>query len=419
MAQQVAAFCRDRAAADAQTVAQAKPSPLWEAFVAAGTQPWLDTGDIEGARALWSQGMQGLTTNNTLLNAEIQKGIYDGVVPDAAALLRGLGVPEGQAMVLEVAFILNAIHGLKLVQTFGARVSVELHTDLARDIEASYRYGKRYASIEPDRFIVKVPLTPEGVLAARRLANDGIPVNFTLGFSARQNLVISRLARPAFVNVFMGRLNSFVADNGYGDGNNVGEKATLASQRMLRDQRDKHGVPSLQIGASIRSGQQCLDLAGLDVQTIPLKAAEQVVQGNADPSAVTDHTGEDPLVTFADGVDPLHAGLHGFWAIEPSLEAALDALEDGRVDSWGNAPDGGDQLRSHLEAHGHRNIFPTLNEAERTTISVDGKIPKADAWRSRVEGGTAGWDSLLTEAALAAFTADQTALDQRVSGLLG
>ena len=41
-------------------------------------------------------------------------------------------------------------------------------------------------------------------------------------------------ARPKFANVFMGRNGGFVKNNGWGTGENVGEKATLASQRTLR-----------------------------------------------------------------------------------------------------------------------------------------------------------------------------------------
>ncbi|MCH7646660.1 MAG: transaldolase, partial [Nitrospinae bacterium] len=54
------------------------------------------------------------------------------------------------------------------MSTFDADVSVELHTNLARDAEVSYQYGKRFHAICPDRFTVKVPLTPEGLIAARR-----------------------------------------------------------------------------------------------------------------------------------------------------------------------------------------------------------------------------------------------------------
>ena len=264
----VARFCQRDYSPPISSVRDSFPqSELWARAAKAGTGLWLDTGDIEAAQKLWTREFVALTTNNTLLNKEVQKGIYDSLVPEAAAMLResNPNISERE-VVLEIAFILNAVHGLKLVQTFDADVSVELHTDLAHDATASYEYGKRFAAIEPDRFIVKVPLTPAGIVAARRLSDEGVRLNFTLGFSARQNYAIARLARPTLVNVFMGRLNAFVKDNGLGDGVNVGEKATLASQRMLRSISE----PTRQIGASIRNGQQVADLIGLDVMTLSL-----------------------------------------------------------------------------------------------------------------------------------------------------
>ena len=52
----------------------------------------------------------------------------------------------------------------------------------------------------------------------RELSAEGLPINHTLGFSARQNYVIARIGRPRYVNVFLGRLGSFVATNELGDG---------------------------------------------------------------------------------------------------------------------------------------------------------------------------------------------------------
>jgi transaldolase len=112
-------------------------------------------------------------------------------------------------------------------------VSVELHTDLSHDLEGIVSYGERFAEIEPDRFIVKVPLTPTGLIGARRLRDQGIRVNFTLGFSARQNVFAAEIARPNYVNIFLGRLNAFVAHNELGSGENVGERAALASQAAV------------------------------------------------------------------------------------------------------------------------------------------------------------------------------------------
>ena len=211
-----------------------KADAHWRAIRDVGTTLWLDTGDMEEATRLWVAEFEALTTNNTLLNKEVQKGIYDGLVGKAAAAIREVAPDlEQPELLLEVAFVLNAYHGLRLVEQFDAHVSVELHTDLAHDVERTVAYGKRYYDICPERFYVKVPLTPAGYLGARKLAECGVPINFTLGFSARHNYVAALLSRPSYVNVFMGRLNAFVSDSGLGDGRNMGEKATLYTQRVL------------------------------------------------------------------------------------------------------------------------------------------------------------------------------------------
>ncbi|RMH01666.1 MAG: transaldolase, partial [Planctomycetota bacterium] len=255
----------------AEQPAAAEPNPLWSRLRELGTELWLDTGDMDQAAALWSAEFTALTTNNTLLNAEIQKGIYDTWIPAAAEAARADRPDlDDRELVLEIAFALNARHGLRLHERFGAFVSVELHTDLAHDVERSLAYGRRYAAL-CDHFIVKVPLTPAGLIAARRLEDEGIPVNFTLGFSARQNHLIARFARPSWVNVFMGRLNAYVAGEGLGDGAWVGERATLASQAALAALRRDGLCATRQIGASMRAGEQVATLAGLDVYTMPPK----------------------------------------------------------------------------------------------------------------------------------------------------
>ena len=75
----------------------------------------------------------------------------------------------------------------------------------------------------------------------RRLRERGIDVNLTLGFSARQNLFATEIARPNYVNVFLGRLNAVVADNELGSGENVGE-------RRQRTRREHSAVDEFGIG---------------------------------------------------------------------------------------------------------------------------------------------------------------------------
>ena len=95
---------------------------------------------------------------------------------------------DERRLLLEIAFVLNARHGLRLARRFDAFVSVELHTDLADDVERTVAYGRRYHEVCPERFIVKVPLSPAGLIGARRLSDAGVPVNFTLGFLARKTV---------------------------------------------------------------------------------------------------------------------------------------------------------------------------------------------------------------------------------------
>jgi transaldolase len=61
---------------------------------------------------------------------------------------------------------------------------------------------------------VKVPLTPDGLRACRRLTDDGAMVNVTLCFSAAQAILAAK-AGATFVSPFVGRLDD-IGDHGMG-----------------------------------------------------------------------------------------------------------------------------------------------------------------------------------------------------------
>jgi len=82
-------------------------------------------------------------------------------------MLSGFEDLTEQEFMLEITFILNATHGLRLVERFDACVSVEEHTDLATDVDRAVEYARRYYAICPERFYVKIPFTPAGLLATR------------------------------------------------------------------------------------------------------------------------------------------------------------------------------------------------------------------------------------------------------------
>jgi transaldolase len=383
---------------------------VWLRMRELGTELWLDTGSLEEAGKYWTREFTALTTNNTLLNKEVQSGQYDDLIKRAAAMLRGLGL-QGRELILELAFILNARHALRLVERFDARVSVEEHTDLADKLDLAVAYAQRYYDICPQRFIVKIPFTPAGLLATRKLASQGVPVNLTLGFSARQNYVAARLARPQFVNVFLGRLNSFVAENKLGDGLLVGERATLASQNALSQLRQMEGVPSRQIGASFRGGAQVRDLAGIDVMTIPPKIAGEFLGLGLSDEDVRDRCAENYQPQFA--ADPKPVGLDTLWSLGQNLADTVDALQQEELDRFGP-----DQLVEHFAAHGCGDLLVKWTPQQAEKSYQEGKIPRLENWKGELATGRIGLDSLMNLAGLSSFRADQQAMDERVEKVL-
>src|SRR5579872_1452367 len=231
-----------------------------------GTELWLDTGNLEEAKALWKREFSALTTNNTLANQVVQTGILDDVVSEAIRDVRETqpDLTEDDE-VMELGFIVNCHIALRLVKAFGAMVSVELHPAVSEDIDETVRYAERYFAICPERFYIKIPLTPEGYCAVARVRAKGIPVNYTLGFSARQNYLAAILSNPTFCNVFLGRLNAVVSENRLGDGKLVGEKATMATQVAIRQLREAGRSQTRLIAASMRDPSQVFTLAGTDV----------------------------------------------------------------------------------------------------------------------------------------------------------
>ena len=383
--------------------------PLLARLKELGSELWIDTGDLELAQSIWKTELTALTTNNTLANQVVQSGVMDAVIQETvdklAEAASGLSREE---LIMEVGFVINCRIALRLVEAFKVKVSVELHPAISRDIEKSVEYGKRYFAVCPDYFIVKVPLTPEGLLATRRIRQENIPVNLTLGFSARQNYLAARLANPNYVNVFLGRLNAVVADNSAGSGEWVGEKVTLHTQSAVEEVRNNHAaVKTRLIAASIRNGGQVATLAGLDVQTIPPKAMKEFQESGRTPDQIQKTEGTALNPELGSGHD-WSARVAKLWDVDGDFRKAVDRLmARGDLDQMS----GFDLVR--LCEDSGLDLFHPFTGQDLNKIQDDGKIPKLADW-----SGAIALDDLMTQSALQSFTKDQNALDGRIASFL-
>jgi len=398
-------------AQDVKSLPQRVPPPPSDAVLdklnSLGTSLWLDTGNLDEASKLWRSEMSALTTNNTLANQVVQTGVMDAVIANTVARVRDIDpAVSDDDLILDVVFVVNCQIAQRLVSAFGALVSVELHPAVANDIDKTVRYAQRYYAVNPDHFIVKIPLTPEGYCGVARARGLGIPINYTLGFSARQNYLAAQISKPNFVNIFLGRLNAVVADNKLGDGKFVGEKVTLASQAGVKSLRDANeSIPTHQIAASMRSADQIVSLAGVDVYTIPPKAVAEFYAQNHRPEDITLKTAENYTVTFNPSTDV--AAVELLWTVDDRfLRFAHD------LDSMGGETINGDDLRT-ADKDFKIGLFTNFTAAEKLEIRAKGKIPETARWQGR-----ASLDDLMTESAIQSFTVDQAAFDDHIRKMI-
>ncbi len=177
-----------------------------------GQSPWIDnitrnmlqTGELQKRI---DQGIVGLTSNPTIF----QKAIGSGAEYDDAlrSLVRaGKSVDEiYDGIVLED--IKSALGILRQVydRTKGGDgfASLEVLPGLAHDTATSVSEGLRYFNfMSAPNLMVKIPGTPEGVPAIKKLISEGVNVNITLLFSLESHTAIAN----AYIEGLEDRVNA-------------------------------------------------------------------------------------------------------------------------------------------------------------------------------------------------------------------
>jgi len=114
--------------------------------------------------------------------------------------------------------------------------------------------------------VVKIPLTKDGIKAAKVLSGKGIKTNVTLCFSANQALLVAK-AGADYVSPFIGRLDDI----------------SQPGMELIRDIKTiyrNYGFKTEIIVASVRNPVHVLEaaLCGADIATIPFKVIEQLIK---------------------------------------------------------------------------------------------------------------------------------------------
>lgn len=155
------------------------------------------------------------------------------------------------------------------------------------DAEGMIAEGREIAKIHKN-MVVKIPMTAEGLKAAKVLSGEGIRCNLTLVFSANQALLAAR-AGAAYVSPFLGRLD---------DISQPGIDLVRTIAEMFAAYDDIHTEI---IAASVRSPIHVTEcaLAGADIATVPYAVIEQMVKHPLTDAGIAKFQ-KDYLAVFGD-----------------------------------------------------------------------------------------------------------------------
>jgi transaldolase len=130
---------------------------------------------------------------------------------------------------------------------------------------AMYEEGVRLAQKAPNA-VVKVPMTPDGLMAGTRLVADGIRVNVTLVFSPAQAILAAEIG-AYFVSPFLGRIDDSASDG-------------MHALRQICQIYDVQEYETQVLAASLRHPMHVVDaaLAGADVATLPYDVFTKLVK---------------------------------------------------------------------------------------------------------------------------------------------
>lgn len=128
---------------------------------------------------------------------------------------------------------------------------------VSEDADGLFDEARALAARNPEKVVVKIPMTPAGMVAVRRCVEAGIRTNVTLVFSATQALLAAK-AGAAYVSPFIGRLDDVSSDG----------MSLIEEILTIYDQYD---FDTEVIVASVRHPMHVLRAAmlGADVATIP------------------------------------------------------------------------------------------------------------------------------------------------------
>ena len=212
------------------------------------------------------------TTNPSLITAAAQQTENKVLIEDAFQQAKSEGY-SGDVLIERTIDILTVKFGVEILKLIEGRVSTEVDAALSYDTDATIAKAKELLAlyqtygIEQHRILIKIAATWQGIQAAKALEAEGIHCNLTLLFGLPQAQACAE-AGVTLISPFVGRILDWYKKAEKVEHYPIDKDPGVLSVKQIYHFYKQNCIKTEIMGASFRSIEQVLGLAGCDLLTI-------------------------------------------------------------------------------------------------------------------------------------------------------
>jgi len=292
-----------------------------------------DTGDLN---AIQQFRPLDATTNPSLITAAAQQPESRELIEDAYAQAKKEGY-ELDALVERTIDILTVKLGVEILNIVEGRVSTEVDAALSYNTKETIAKAKELLAlykeygIDQDRILIKIASTWEGIQAAKVLEAEGIHCNLTLLFGLHQAKACAD-ARVTLISPFVGRILDWFKKAENVESYPIEKDPGVLSVKQIYHYYKQHQIKTEVMGASFRSIDQVLGLAGCDLLTVAPGLLEKLKNDQrhvvSQLSLDTEQTAQEHQdISKAEFKQQLEADLMAFQLLQSGIDGFIKARE--------------------------------------------------------------------------------------------
>ena len=276
------------------------------------------------------------TTNPSLITAAAEQADSKPLLTEAFDQAKAEGYQQDE-LIERTIDILTVKFGVEILKLIDGRVSTEVDASLSYDTDATIAKAKELLAlykaygIDQKRILIKIASTWEGIQAAKQLEAEGIHTNLTLLFGQHQAHACAD-AKVTLISPFVGRILDW-----YKKAENVmyypiEKDPGVLSVKKIYQFYKQHAVKTEIMGASFRSIDQVLALAGCDLLTVSPNLLAELEQDEREVTAqlssdTIEAQGELEPITKEKFKQQLEHDLMAFQLLQSGIDGFIKARE--------------------------------------------------------------------------------------------